>query len=268
LVPYGKQQRLMLVRDVSRQVALESMRKDFVANASHELRSPLTVISGYLETLVLDPQMDPGLLGPLDEMRRQSERMNQIVRDLLELSRLDAVTDEADFNPVDVPGLLRALCGDMAVRPNTATVKLQLQSDAGLLGTQTELHSVFANLLDNAAKYTPVEGSITVTWSDDSDGDAQLCVADTGPGIAAEHLPRLTERFYRVDAGRARSAGGTGLGLAIVKHALEHHGARLLIESQEGVGSRFICHFPVRRVLPDSREGSIYTTTPAVAAGT
>jgi len=268
LVPYGRQQRLMLVRDVSRQVALESMRKDFVANASHELRSPLTVITGYLETLVLDPQMDPALLGPLDEMRRQSDRMNQIVRDLLELSRLDAATNEAEFNPVDVPGLLRALCGDMALRPNTATVQLQLQSDADLLGTETELHSVLANLLDNAAKYTPAEGSVTVSWSVDAEGDAQLCVADTGPGIAAEHLPRLTERFYRVDAGRARSAGGTGLGLAIVKHALEHHGGRLLIESQEGVGSRFICHFPASRVLPDSLEGSIDTTTPAVAAGT
>ena len=267
LVPYGRQQKLMLVRDVSRQVALESMRKDFVANASHELRSPLTVITGYLETLAMDSQMDPALLGPLEEMRRQSDRMNLIVRDLLELSRLDAATNEADYNAVDVPGLLRALCGDLSLRSTGPSVQLQLKSDAGLLGTETELHSVFGNLLDNAVKYTPADGHITVTWATDADGNAQLSVADTGPGIAAEHLPRLTERFYRVDAGRARSAGGTGLGLAIVKHALEHHGARLVIHSKEGEGSCFTCHFPVPRVLPGSLEGSIDPTTPATAAG-
>ena len=268
LVPYGREQRLMLVRDVSRQVALESMRKDFVANASHELRSPLTVITGYLETLVHDPQMDPTLVGPLDEMRRQSDRMNLIVRDLLELSRLDAAAAEADFHPVDVPGLLKALCSDVQTRPNIAPVHLQVQSTVGLLGTETELHSVFGNLLDNAAKYTPADGTITVTWSVGADGDAKLSVADTGPGIAPEHVPRLTERFYRVDAGRARSAGGTGLGLAIVKHALEHHGARLVIDSKEGQGSCFTCHFPVRRVLPDSLDGSIDSTSPAAAAST
>ena len=267
LVPYGREQRLMLVRDVSRQVALESMRQDFVANASHELRSPLTVITGYLETLVNDEAADPTLLGPLEEMRRQSDRMNQIVRDLLELSRLDAATGEADFHPVDVPVLLRSLCADLAVRPKTAVVTLQLQTDAGLLGTETELHSVFANLLDNAAKYTPASGTITVTWSLDGQGDARLSVVDTGPGIAAEHLPRLTERFYRVDAGRARAAGGTGLGLAIVKHALEHHSAHLQIDSQEGAGSCFACVFPARRVLPGPSEGRLDINNPAAAAG-
>jgi two-component system, OmpR family, phosphate regulon sensor histidine kinase PhoR len=250
VMPYGRDQRLVLVRDVTRQVQLESMRKDFVANASHELRSPLTVITGYLETLDQDDMLDPGLKGPVSEMRRQSERMNAILRDLLELSRLDARNAQVVGEPVDVPALASLLYKDVLARPSHPAIQLQLESTAQVRGDEGELHSVFANLIDNAAKYTPVDGRIVVRWWVDEAGDAHLSVTDSGIGIAAEHLPRLTERFYRVDAGRSRNTGGSGLGLAIVKHALEHHGAGLEIQSREGVGSTFTCHFPARRVLP------------------
>ena len=257
VVPYGRQQRLLLVRDVSRQVALESMRKDFVATASHELRSPLTVITGYLETLVQDTDIDPMLQGPLGEMRRQSDRMNAIVRDLLELSRLDAGDAEAAYDTIDVAGLLAMLKKDVTARPLHPQISLAIESPAGLLGDEAEVHSVFANLVENAVKYTPDDGQVSIRWWVDAQGEAHLSVTDTGMGIPAEHIPRLTERFYRVDAGRARTTGGTGLGLAIVKHALEHHGARLHIESEEGVGSTFSCYFPARRVWQGGRQSTI-----------
>jgi two-component system, OmpR family, phosphate regulon sensor histidine kinase PhoR len=260
IVPYGGNQRLMLVRDVSRQVALETMRTDFVANASHELRSPLTVITGYLEALDLDPPLDPALAGPLAEMRRQAERMNLIVRDLLELSRLDATQAEVQGEPVDVGALVLLLRKDILARPRHPEVTLQIESADRLVCDENEIHSAFSNLVDNAAKYTPPEGSIVIRWWTDPKGDGHLSVKDTGPGIAAEHLPRLTERFYRVDAGRARSTGGSGLGLAIVKHALQHHGATLEIESQEGAGSTFTCHFPSRRVSRAAADVNIPAT--------
>jgi two-component system phosphate regulon sensor histidine kinase PhoR len=252
VVPYGGNQRLMLVRDVSDQVQLESMRRDFVANASHELRSPLTVITGYLETLDQDDQIDPALRGPLSEMRRQADRMNAIVRDLLELSRLDARTVEVQGERIDVGALASLLRKDVLARPKHPEISLALDSTADLLGDESEIHSALSNLVDNAAKYTPTTGTIQVRWWVDAAGEGHFSVRDTGFGIPVEHLPRLTERFYRVDAGRSRATGGSGLGLAIVKHALQHHGASLQIESQEGVGSTFTCHFPARRVLNSS----------------
>ena len=266
VVPYGGDQRLMLVRDVSRQVALESMRKDFVANASHELRSPLTVITGYLETLEQDAQFDPVLAGPLGEMRRQAERMNAIVRDLLELSRLDATAAETPGEPLDVGALLSILRKDIEARPTHPAIELKVESTAQLLCDESEIHSAFFNLVDNAAKYTPPNGSIVIRWWVDERGEGHLAVRDTGIGISAEHLPRLTERFYRVDAGRARASGGSGLGLAIVKHALQHHGASLQIESVEGEGSTFTCHFPARRVVPAPLDVNIPATLDAKTA--
>jgi len=230
-------------------VRLEAMRKDFVANASHELRSPLTVISGYLETLSQDEGIDPALRTPLLEMRRQSLRMTAIVQDLLELSRLEAADRVAEGEFIDVGELLARLRGDLLMRVTAALeVRVQVESGARLLGEPAQLHSAFANLLENAAKYTPAGGIITVRWWSDAQG-GHLAVADTGIGIAAEHLPRLTERFYRVDAGRSRASGGSGLGLAIVKHVLQRHGASLQIESEEGHGSTFTCHFPPARLL-------------------
>ena len=266
IVPYGGDQRLMLVRDITRQVRLESMRKDFVANASHELRSPLTVIAGYLETLEQDEDVDASLKGPLGEMRRQAERMNGILRDLLELSRLDARSEEVDGEAVDVCALASLLYKDVLARTEHPAIQLELGTDVQLRGDEGELHSAFSNLIDNAVKYTPAEGRIVVRWTVDAAGEAHFAVQDSGPGIPAEHLPRLTERFYRVDAGRSRATGGSGLGLAIVKHVLEHHGARLEIDSREGEGSCFTCHFPARRVLP-ARDGGNIPVTPVPQTG-
>lgn len=248
MVPYGEGQLLLLVRDVSRQMRLEAMRKDFVANASHELRSPLTVISGYLETLSQDSALDPQLAPPIAEMRRQAERMTTIIRDLLELSRLEAAEGEVRGEPIDVPALLAMLRKDVLARSERPReVRVEAESGAALIGSQTEIHSAFFNLVDNAAKYTPADGQIVMRWRVDSQG-GHFTVSDTGMGIQPEHIPRLTERFYRADPGRSRSTGGSGLGLAIVKHVLQRHGATLDIASAPGRGSEFTCHFPPRRI--------------------
>lgn len=261
VVPYSGVQRLMLVRDVSHQIALESMRRDFVANASHELRSPLTVMTGYLETLLHDEGLDPGLRAPLAEMNRQAQRMNVLVNDLLDLSRLDALSGEADGASVDVAALAALLRKDVLARPAHPEVVLELATNARLRGEEGELHSAFANLVDNAAKYTPASGTVRICWRLDEQGQGRFEVHDTGPGIAPEHLPRLTERFYRVDAGRARSAGGAGLGLSIVKHVLQHHGASLDVRSEPGRGSVFTCVFPARRVLTAGSETTLPVAT-------
>jgi two-component system phosphate regulon sensor histidine kinase PhoR len=248
IVPYGNGQLLTLVRDVTREYRLEAMRKDFVANASHELRSPLTVISGYLETLTQDSDIDPMLAGPLQEMRRQALRMTSIVQDLLELSRLESSDSDAPHEPIDVAALMAQLRQDVLARsPHPATVQVRADSNARLLGEEIQIHSAFSNLVDNAAKYTPPEGSVQIRWWTDDKG-GHFSVTDTGIGIAHGHLPRLTERFYRVDPGRSRGTGGSGLGLAIVKHVLQRHGAELSIESEEGRGSKFTCHFPRVRI--------------------
>ncbi|HPF27238.1 MAG TPA: phosphate regulon sensor histidine kinase PhoR [Steroidobacteraceae bacterium] len=257
LVRYGEGQRLLMVRDVSRQVRLELMRKDFVANASHELRSPLTVISGYLETLASEPSLPPDIAEPLGEMRRQSVRMTQIIENLLVLSRLEATEGQVAGESVDVAEMLSTLRKDVMARPvHPAKVDLQIESDARLVADEAQLHSAFMNLLDNAAKYTPASGSVTLRWWHDAHG-GHFSVIDTGPGIAHDHIPRLTERFYRVDVGRSRATGGSGLGLAIVKHVLQRHGAELEVQSEEGQGSTFTCHFPASRLdLPVTRVAS------------
>jgi two-component system phosphate regulon sensor histidine kinase PhoR len=240
---------LLMVRDVTTEARLENMRRDFVANASHELRSPLTVIGGYLDSLADDPTLDAGWREPVHEMRRQSDRMRNIVQDLLELSRLEASTGAAERAPVDVGGMLALIRKEALSRPDRpAEVNLAIENDEFLLGAENELHSVFQNLVSNAVKYTPRDGRIDVRFWTDASG-AHVSVADTGIGIPASHIPRLTERFYRVDAGRSRKMGGSGLGLAIVKHALQRHGAQLDIASEEGRGSVFTCHFPPDRVV-------------------
>lgn len=248
VVPYGDGQQLLLVSDVSRQMRLEAVRRDFVANASHELRSPLTVISGYLETLSQDPALDGDLQGPVAEMRRQAERMTGIIRDLLELSRLEESDEVVGGEPLDVAALMSMLRKDVLARPkHPHDVRARVDSDAQLIGDEPEIHSAFSNLVDNAAKYTSPEGSIEMRWWVDDEG-AHFSVTDTGMGIPAEHIPRLTERFYRVDAGRSRATGGSGLGLAIVKHVLQRHGAELEVQSVLGSGSTFTCHFPLQKV--------------------
>ncbi len=249
LVPYGEGQSLLLVRDVTGQLRLEAMRRDFVANASHELRTPLTVISGYLDTLAEDASLDPAWAGPVRDMRSQAQRMNTIVADLLELSRLEAADDEAPRAPVEIAQMLERLHRDALARSERPReVFLDLESRSGLYGAPEEIESAFTNLLVNALKYTPADGKVRMRWSVDADG-AHFEVSDTGIGIPAEHIPRLTERFYRVDAGRSRAHGGSGLGLAIVKHAAQRHGGRLEVQSVEGKGSTFICHFPPQRIF-------------------
>jgi len=253
VAPYGDGQLLLLVSDVSRQMRLEAVRRDFVANASHELRSPLTVISGYLETLSQDPALQGDLKGPLAEMRRQAERMTAIIRDLLELSRLEETDEVVGGQPIDIAALLALLRKDVLARPvHPRDVQVRIESTAQLLGDEPEIHSAFSNLVDNAAKFTPAEGRLEMRWWVDEDG-AHFSVADTGLGIPPEHIPRLSERFYRVDAGRSRAKGGSGLGLAIVKHVLQRHGATLEVQSTLGTGSTFTCHFPAERIAPPVR---------------
>jgi two-component system phosphate regulon sensor histidine kinase PhoR len=248
MVPYGAGQFLLLARDVTRQMRLEAMRKDFVANASHELRTPLTVISGYLDTLADDPGIDQAWAGPIRDMRSQAQRMNAIITDLLELSRLESTDGEAPRDPIDVPRMLERLHRDaLAKGDRPHRVLLDLECEDGLFGAAHEIESAFTNLLVNGLKYTLSEGTVRMRWWSDEEG-AYFSVIDTGIGIPAEHIPRLTERFYRVDAGRSRGEGGSGLGLAIVKHALQRHGGRLEVRSVEGKGSTFTCHFPAQRV--------------------
>lgn len=252
IVPYGENQQMLLVRDSTRLHRLEQMRREFVANASHELRSPLTVMSGYLESMSEDDKLRNAWGKPLNAMRQQAARMTAIVSDLLELSRLETESREAPYAPVDVDALLQRI-REAALSLGEGPRDITLEIDGGwkLLGAERELYSAFSNLVFNAVRYTPADGHVTVTWTGDASG-AALAVTDTGIGIPAAHLPRLTERFYRVDKSRHRDSGGTGLGLAIVKHVLQHHGARLEIESEPGRGSRFTCRFGPERV---SRNG-------------
>ncbi len=253
LIPYGNQQKLLIAQDVTREVRLEHMRRDFVANVSHELRSPLTVIAGYLESLGDETSLDDVWREPVAEMQRQVARMNSIVHDLITLSRLEAAEHPAGQEPVDVPGMLQQLHRDaLARRERPADLSLRLETSALVRGEEQELHSVFSNLLNNALRFTPADGRIECRWWQDEDG-LHCSVTDTGIGIPEALIPRITERFFRVDSGRAREVGGTGLGLAIVKHALLRHGGQLEIHSRPGEGSRFTCHFPPSRaVLPAS----------------
>lgn len=248
VVPYGDNQRLLLARDITHATRLETVRRNFVANASHELRSPLTVIGGYLDALVEEPELMDHWREPVQEMSRQSERMRRIIEDLLTLSRLEAAGSEAEHERVDVQGMLASLKKEALARPQRpAVIELDMAPDLGLWGAESEIYSAFGNIIGNALKYTPGEGSIHIRWYADGD-TACLAVSDTGVGIPDEAIPRLTERFYRVDKGRDRASGGTGLGLAIVKHVLQRHGGRLEVESELGQGSTFRCRFPAERV--------------------
>ncbi|MDO1530142.1 phosphate regulon sensor histidine kinase PhoR [Fulvimonas sp. R45] len=248
LLPFGHQQRLLLARDISHLTRLEQIRRDFVANVSHELRTPLTVIHGYLE--LLDPEDVPALAPVLGEMRTQSKRMGQIVEDLLTLSRLetqDRVVDER----VPMAPLLATLRKEAeALSQGRHRVTLDDRAHVDLLGSPKDLHSALSNLVSNAVRYTPTDGTIAIRWELAPDGSAIYSVSDTGFGIPADHLSRLTERFYRVSSSRSRESGGTGLGLSIVKHVLNLHQAQLEIRSTPGQGSTFACRFGHARVLP------------------
>ena len=254
---YGNNEHLMLVRDVTRLHQLEQMRKDFIANVSHELRTPLTVICGYLETLLDNvDDVNPRWKRPLSQMQQQGERMQTLLNDLLLLAKLEATDYPSDNQPVPIDSLLRTIKNDAQALSGqrNQTITLDVEADVALKGSETELRSAFSNLVFNAVKYTQDGGSIRIRWWADGSG-AHLSVQDSGVGIDNKHLPRLTERFYRVDSSRNASTGGTGLGLAIVKHVLLRHRARLEISSVLGHGSTFTCHFPpvqvTKSVNPD-----------------
>jgi len=247
LIRYADDRSLLVVRDVSQLMRLEQVRSDFVANVSHELRTPLTVVHGYLD--MIEPEQVPEYEPILHELRNQSRRMTQIVEDLLTLSRLEARNDLPQER-ISMRPLLEALRREAdALSHGQHTLVVELDDRHDLLGSTKELHSAFSNLVTNAVRYTPAGGRITLHWQHDTDGGARLAVTDTGQGIPAQHLPRLTERFYRVSTSRSRETGGTGLGLSIVKHVLQLHQARLEIRSEPGVGSTFACVFGGERLL-------------------
>lgn len=232
---------------VSHIETLARMRKDFVANVSHELRTPLTVVSGYLEALL--DQGETAAAPIYQKMYVQTLRMQHIIEDLLTLSRIE--TSEVlpvDEAPVDVTGIVQTILqhAEPLLEEKQQQIGTDLDNALKIDGNQEELHSLFSNLIYNAIKYTPSGGSITIRWQQ-VDDEAIFCVKDTGIGIAKKYIPRLTERFYRVDKGRSRESGGTGLGLAICKHILIRHDAELLIESEEGKGSEFSCVFPLEK---------------------
>jgi two-component system, OmpR family, phosphate regulon sensor histidine kinase PhoR len=248
---YGNNEHLMLVRDVTRIHQLEQMRKDFVANVSHELRTPLTVICGYLETLLDNvEEINPRWARALQQMQQQGARMQTLLNDLLLLAKLEATDYPSGNQPVVVSTLLQTIKNDAQALSGQRNQRITLEIDStlGLKGSEPELRSAFSNLVFNAVKYTPAEGAIHIRWWSDEQG-AHLCVQDSGPGIEAKHLPRLTERFYRVDSSRASNTGGTGLGLAIVKHVLLRHRGTLDISSVLGKGSSFTCHFAPAQVI-------------------
>ena len=252
-IPFGEDLEMVLARDITQLERLDTMRRDFVANVSHELKTPLTVVNGFIETL-----LDAGdEIGPQDRQRflglalSQSVRMQRLIEDLLTLSSLQAGSEPAAEEPVDVPSLLGSVLHEARVLSGGRhQITLEASTPASLLGCQKELHSAFSNLASNAVRYTPDGGSIHLRWGVKADGSAEFAVEDSGIGIGAEHIGRLTERFYRVDRGRSRETGGTGLGLAIVKHILTRHQAQLDICSEPGRGSCFSARFSAKRVLP------------------
>ena len=259
LTRYGNNEHLMLVRDVTRVHHLEQMRKDFIANVSHELRTPLTVICGYLETLLDNVEdVNPRWKRPLSQMQQQGERMQTLLNDLLLLAKLEATDYPSDNQPVPIDALLRSITGDARALSGqrNQTITLDIETDVALKGSEAELRSGFSNLVFNAVKYTPDGGSIRIRWWADHLG-AHLSVQDSGVGIDNKHLPRLTERFYRVDSSRNASTGGTGLGLAIVKHVLLRHRGHLDISSVLGHGSTFTCQFDPAQIIKPRIRASI-----------
>ena len=251
--PYGKKRKLMLTRDVTAVELADTMRRDFVANVSHEIRTPLTVLSGFVETMQNIPLSEAERTAYLGLMSQQAQRMQMLVSDLLTLSRLEGSPAPGQGDWINTDDLLssamqetRALSTVIAQPPHEIT---QVQESAfSVSGNKSELHSAMSNLLSNAVRYTPGGGAIRSGWRLRADGGAEFFVEDSGPGIAAEHLPRLTERFYRVDRSRTRETGGTGLGLAIVKHVAQRHGGQLEVKSTVGKGSTFSIALPASRV--------------------
>jgi two-component system, OmpR family, phosphate regulon sensor histidine kinase PhoR len=247
LLRYSPDQWLVVVRDVTQLMRLEQVRRDFVANVSHELRTPLTVVHGYLD--MMEPGDNPEWAPMVEEMRKQSQRMNELLEDLLTLSRLEA-RDRLSDETIPMESMLVTLRREAEAHSQGRHKVLVVdEARCDLQGSAKELHSAFSNLVSNAIRYTPTGGQVEIALRRTPDGGAALAVRDSGYGIPAQHLPRLTERFYRVSTSRSRESGGTGLGLSIVKHVLGLHQAHLHIESEVGRGSTFTCVFGPERVL-------------------
>lgn len=256
IVPYGDRQKLVISRDITELERVETMRRDFVANVSHELRTPLTVLAGFLETISDMKAPEGGLLArALPLMMDQARRMQHLVEDLLTLSRLETSGNPLHDERINVPRLARSLYQDaLALSAGRHRVALNIESEDWLAGSEHELRSAFSNMLSNAIRYTPEGGEVAIAWKRQGD-QAAFAVRDSGIGIQPQHIPRLTERFYRVDRSRSRETGGTGLGLAIVKHVLNRHQGWLEIISEPERGSTFIALFPAQRVVPaETRE--------------
>ena len=246
---YGDGMRLVLSLDITERVRNEAMRRDFVANVSHEIRTPLTVLSGFIETLHTLPLTAVERDRVLVLMNQQTQRMQTLVADLLTLAQLEGSPRPAPDRWVSLDGLLARIAADAEVlSAGRHPLRLRPETGVELAGIESELLSGIANLVTNAVRYTPDGGEIEVLWRQLDDGSGELTVVDTGLGIAREHIPRLTERFYRVDGSRSRETGGTGLGLSIVKHVMQRHGGELMIQSDVGKGSRFRLVFPAARV--------------------
>jgi two-component system phosphate regulon sensor histidine kinase PhoR len=247
--PFAQNRRLVLIQDITDLSKAEAMRRDFVANVSHEMRTPLTVMMGFLETvqtLDLSPEQKAQYL---DMMMDQGKRMKNLVEDLLTLANLEANTQPAPLDSISMNYLMSLLKNDaQALSQGKHSLSFDLNTTSNLLGEDREVLSAFSNLVSNAIRYTPEQGSVRVTWGINSAGEGEFSVTDTGPGISSEHIPRLTERFYRVDRSRSRETGGTGLGLAIVKHVANRHHAQLVIDSTIGKGSTFTLRFPPERI--------------------
>ncbi|OQX05979.1 MAG: phosphate regulon sensor histidine kinase PhoR [Thiothrix lacustris] len=251
LLPLQGGSRVLSVRDISEGVQLQKTRKAFIANASHELRTPLTVLTGYIELFAQDSELPDYLKAPLQQSQEQAARMQQIISDMLALSRLESQeTTPLMGNRVDMPALLensiQAIRDTLAA--DTHTLEAQIEPDLCVCGSEKDINSVITNLLANAVKHTPAGTIIRIHWKSADDGQACLSIIDNGPGIPDKHLPHLTERFYRVDEGRSRASGGTGLGLAIVKHVMQWHNGKLTIDSKPG-HTEFKACFPAKRVL-------------------
>lgn len=250
LIPYGGDKRLLISRDITQFERVEGMRRDFVANVSHELRTPLTVINGFVETMQdMEDLSEANARQPLTLMAEQTKRMEHLVADLLTLSRLENDQNPLSEDKVDIRSLLNEVHqSGLLLSGGRHTVDLEISAPTEILGNREELRSAFDNLVGNAVRYTPEGGTILLRWFERAEQPV-FSVRDSGIGIAAKHIPRLTERFYRVDRSRSRETGGTGLGLAIVKHIVMRHQAKLEVMSEEHRGSTFSLVFPARRKI-------------------
>lgn len=247
--PYGDRQRLVLSQDITERERSDGMRRDFVANVSHEIRTPLTVMTGFIETMTNLQLTEAERKRVLELMGQQANRMGRLVSDLLSLAQLEGSPRPQADRWVALAPLLAQIASDARLlSAGRHTLTFPTHVDAQLAGASSEIQSAITNLVNNAVRYTPDAGTIELSWRVLSDGAGEVAVSDTGPGIAREHLPRLTERFYRVDGSRSRDTGGTGLGLSIVKHVMERHGGELDIHSEPGKGSTFRLIFPAPRV--------------------